>query len=98
MGKKDLSKRKIWQDYSGANATKAEHNFYNVFKNEFKDTNYDIIPKPKDFTKIYIDVKLDSNVEKEIYNPIEKIKKHGISPDYKIINKKNNKILNINRR
>jgi hypothetical protein len=93
MAKKDLSKRRIWQDYSGANATRAEHNFYDVFKNAFKNTNYEIVPKPKDFTKIYIDVKLEPETQKQIYNPTEKINKHGISPDYKIINKKNNKIL-----
>jgi hypothetical protein len=93
MAKKDLSKRKIWQDYSGKNAAKAERDFYNTFKNEFKNTNYEIIPKPKDFSKIYIDVKLDPNVEEEIYHPTEKINRHGISPDYKIINKSNEKTL-----
>ena len=95
MAKKDLSKRKIWQDYSGRNSAKAEHDFYNVFKNEFKNTNYEIVPKPNDFSKIYIDVKLDPNVEEEIYHPTEKINRHGISPDYKIINKSNQKTLYI---
>ena len=86
MAKKDLSKRKIWQDYSGANATTAERNFYSVFKNIFKDTIYMIEAKPKVFSEIYVNIPLDKKTITEIYNPKLKIKKHGISPDYVITN------------
>jgi hypothetical protein len=87
MGSKDLSKRDTWQDYSGANAGVAEKSFYEVFKELFKGTNFRIRPKPQEFKNIYLDVELDEKVLEQIYNVSkEKIKKHGIAPDYAIDN------------
>lgn len=87
MGSKDLRKRDTWQDYSGANASVAEKSFYGVFKELFKDTNFRVRSKPQEFKNIYLDVELSEKVLKQIYNvPKEKIKKHGIAPDYAIDN------------
>jgi len=87
MGSKDLRLRETWQDYSGANAGIAEKSFYEVFKELFKGTNFRIRPKPQEFKNIYLDVELDEKVLNQIYNVSkEKIKKHGIAPDYAIDN------------
>ena len=93
MGKKALSKRDTWQDYSGQNASKAESVFFKTFKEEFKKTDYSIISKPQNFNKIYVDIKLDSHTLSEIYCPTEPIKRHGIFPDYCLKNNKTKKIL-----
>jgi hypothetical protein len=93
MGKKALSKRDTWQDYSGKNASKAESAFFTTFKEEFKNTNYSIISKPQSFQKIYVDINLDTQTLSEIYCPKEAINRHGIFPDYCLKNNKNNKIL-----
>jgi len=96
MGSKELRKRNIWQDVSGANATIAEKSFYEVFKEYFEGTNFRIRNKPKDFKNIYLDVELDEKVLAEIYNvPKEKIKKHGIEPDYAIDNTNTKKTIYI---
>ena len=87
MGTDALRLRETWQDYSGANAGIAEKSFYEVFKELFIGTNFRIRPKPQDFKNIYLDVELDEKVLKQIYNvPKDKIKKHGIAPDYAIDN------------
>ncbi len=87
MGSKELRKRNIWQDGSGTNAGIAEKSFYEVFKELFKGTNFRIRPKPQEFKNVYLDVELDKKVLEEIYNVSkEKIKKHGIIPDYAIDN------------
>ncbi len=93
MGKKALSKRDTWQDYSGQNASKAESVFFKTFKEEFMNTDYSIISKPQNFNKIYVDIKLDSHTLSEIYCPTEPIKRHGIFPDYCLKNNKTKKIL-----
>jgi hypothetical protein len=87
VGTKALRLRDTWQDYSGANAGVAEKSFYEVFKELFKGTNFRIRPKPQEFKNIYLDVELNYEVLKQIYNvPKSKIKKHGIAPDYAIDN------------
>ena len=48
MGTNELRKRKVWQDLSGSKASKAEFDFYNVFKIVFEETNFVIRPKPKE--------------------------------------------------
>jgi hypothetical protein len=93
MGSNDLSKRDIWQDYSGANAGIAEKNFFDVFRKEFQDTDFAIRSKPNEFNKIYVDVELGDDVLSEIYTPDKEIKKHGITPDYAIENTKIKKTL-----
>jgi len=93
MGTKELRKRDIWQDYSGKNAGQAEQDFYDVFSKEFKGTDFTIHAKPQEFRKIYVDVKLSKKVLSEIYTPDIEIKKHGISPDYVIVNNKTKKRL-----
>ena len=93
MGTKELRLRETWQDYSGRNATIAEHSFFEVFLEEFKGTDFRIRPKPNEFNKIYVDVKLSDDVLKEIYNPTKPIIKHGVSPDYAIDNIKTKKTL-----
>jgi len=86
MGTNELRRRDIWQDYSGQNAVNAEKSFYEVFKEDFEGTNFRIRRNPKEFSNIYLNVKLDKNVLAQIYNVSkEKIKKHGVSPDYSYI-------------
>lgn len=88
MGKKELSKRAIWQDVSGGKAGVAEKNFYDVFLRHFGSTNFQIRKKPKEFKNIYFDVKLSKNVLAEIYTPSVKKWIHGVKPDYAIDNTK----------
>ena len=93
MGSNDLSKRDTWQDYSGENAGIAEKNFFDVFRKEFKGTDFTIQAKPQVFNKIYVKVELSEDVLSEIYTPDKEITKHGITPDYAITNTKINKTL-----
>lgn len=95
MGKEELREREIWQDASGAKAAVAEHSFYEVFLKEFKDTDFKIREKPKELRNIYLDVELSDEVLAEIYTPGEKIKRHGVSPDYAIDNIRTDKTLYI---
>lgn len=95
MGTKELRKRATWQDYSGHNAGAAERNFYDVFRQEFKNTDFKIRPNPKEFKTIYVKVKLSKEELAEIYTPDEEIKTHGITPDYAIDNNKIGKTLYI---
>lgn len=92
MGKKELEKRKNWQEKSGKKAVKAELNFNDVFKQEFINSTFELIRHPKDFIDIYEDVKLDTKTLDAIYNPNESWH-HGIKPDYGIYNKKTGKTL-----
>lgn len=93
MSSKDLRLRETWQDYSGSNAAEAELNFFNVFLEEFEGSNFQIRSKPKEFKKIYVDVKLTYQVLSEIYNPPSGIKTHGISPDFAIDNTESGKTI-----
>jgi hypothetical protein len=92
MGKRELSARKTWQDYSGENAGAAEKGFFAFFQKEFQNTDFQIRPKPREFTNIYNEVVLPDAVMGEIYNPGREYK-HGIIPDYAIDNAKTNKHL-----
>lgn len=95
MGSNANRLRAKWQDYSGKHAGIAEKSFYEVFQILFKDTEYTIISKPKDFTKIYVDVVLSAQEKSEIHNPKVAIKTHGISPDYSIYNQETGKTIYI---
>lgn len=95
MGNEALRNRDTWQDYSGANAGRAEQDFHNVFIIEFQNTNYRIRAKPQEFKNIYVDVELDADVLSSIYTPDIEITKHGISPDYAIDNIRTKKTLYI---
>lgn len=85
--------RKKWQDYSGKNAGKAEKNFFETFKIIFASTDFVIRDRPKDFQNIYVGIKLSDKELSEIYSPLEKIKKHGVFPDYAIDNTKTGKTI-----
>lgn len=93
MGTKELRGRDKWQDVSGAKATIAEYNFYSVFTEAFKGTQFRIKSKPKEFQDIYVNVELSPDVLAEIYTPDEKIKRHGLSPDYAIDNRETKKTI-----
>ena len=93
MGTKELRKRKNWQKQSGKKAGKAEKTFYKVFSQEFKNSDFRIRKKPKEFNNIYFDVKLSEEVLGEIYTPNIKKWIHGIKPDYAIDNIKTKKTL-----
>ena len=93
MGKNELSERGTWQDYSGEHASHAEQNFYRVFKEHFKGTDFKIREKPTEMKNIYVDYPLPEDVETAVYHPAEPILHHGISPDYAIQNFVTNKIL-----
>lgn len=78
---------------SGGKATKAEKTFFEVFEKEFKGSNFKIMPKPKLFNNIYSKIILDEKVLKEIYTPKGETWRHGLLPDYAIMNIKTKKIL-----
>lgn len=86
MGSNENRLRKKWQDYSGKSAGEAEKDFYETFEILFKDTEYRIRSKPKDFSDIYVHIYLDEEELSEIYSPEEIIKRHGVFPDYAIDN------------
>jgi hypothetical protein len=93
MGSKDLRKREIWQDASGPRAGATERNFFEIFLEEFKDSDFEVRPHPKEFNNIYFDVKLNKDVLAAIYKPNLKKWRHGLVPDYAIDNKKTGKTL-----
>ena len=93
MGTNELRKRKIWQDSSGERAGIAEKNFYQVFLQYFKNSDFRIRRGPKEFNNIYFDVNLDKDVLSEIYTPDIKKWRHGVVPDYAIDNIKTKKTL-----
>jgi len=93
MASKDNRLRRKWQDYSGKNAAIAEINFFNVFNIAFEGTQYQIRRSPKEFSNIYVNVKLDKQTIKEIYKPETEITKHGFTPDYAIDNTETNKTI-----
>lgn len=87
MGSLNNRFRRKWQDYSGANATRAEHTFVEVFARLFEGTEYEVVSQPKQFKKIYVDVELSEEELAAIYTPASPITKHGIQPDAAIRNK-----------
>ncbi len=93
MGTDALRGRDIWQDVSGAKAATAEYDFFSVFTEAFKGTEYRIRPKPKEFQNIYVNVELTPEVLAEIYTPDKEIKRHGIWPDYAIDNTETKKTI-----
>ena len=93
MGKEELRLRAIWQDQSGLKAALAEKGFYGAFEFLFRDTEFRIRSKPKEFNNIYTSVVLDAKIQSEIHTPTEAIKRHGISPDYAIDNTETEKTL-----
>ena len=97
MGKKELQSRENWQNISGEKAITAENRFFAVFSEYFKNTlqDFEIIAKPKELNNIYKDIALPQNISSKIYNPPNGYGKHGISPDYAIINTSNGKTLYI---
>jgi hypothetical protein len=92
MGKKELSGRTTWQDYSGEHAGVAEQNFFTLFQEQFKGTDFQIRPKPREFYDIYTKIALGDHILCEIYNPGTTYT-HGIIPDYAIDNVKTDKHL-----
>ena len=87
MGSADNRLRRKWQDYGGHKAANAEYSIYEVFNEVFKDTDYRLVPKPKCFNTLYVNVKLSQDELAAIYTPDDPITKHGIQPDFLIINK-----------
>ncbi|MBA7608988.1 Type-2 restriction enzyme MunI [subsurface metagenome] len=95
MGRDANRLRKKWQDYSGKNAGEAEKDFYEAFEIVFKDTDFKIRAKPKEFINVYLKIELSKQELSEIYTPPEEIKRHGILLDYAIDNVKTNKTIYI---
>jgi len=93
MGTKELRKRKIWQDYSGGKAGTAEKSFYQVFSQNFKNSDFRIRRNPNEFNNIYFNIKISKEVLGEIYTPDIKKWRHGVVPDYAIDNIKTKKTL-----
>lgn len=87
--------RRKWQDYSGKNASIAENTFLECFRTVFEDTEYTIIPKPKEFQNIYVGIELKPEDLAVIYNPKEPITRHGVVPDYAIRNNTTGKTIYI---
>lgn len=92
MGTKELRKRDIWQDSSGGKAGIAERSFYSVFSKEFKNSDFRVRPRPKEFRDIYSKIKLSPEILANIYNPNETWV-HGVIPDFAIDNIKTKKTL-----
>lgn len=95
MGSNALRLRETWQDYSGGKATIAEKSFLEVFQKLFKETEFRIRSKPKEFNDIYFNVQLSKDVLDEIYTPNLKKWRHGVVPDYAIDNLKTKKTIYI---
>jgi len=95
MGSSANRLRKKWQDYSGRNAVAAENDFYTVFEILFEETEYRIRKNPKDFSNIYVNVKLSVRELAEIYTPESPITRHGFFPDYAIDNTETRKTIYI---
>lgn len=93
MGSDANRLRKKWQDYSGEAAAGAEKNFFDVFTEIFKDTEYVIRTQPKEFKKHYVGYPLSEEVTSEIYNPPKKITMHGFAPDFAIDNTETKKTM-----
>ena len=85
MARDELKARAVWQDLSGRKATVAEKTFLKVFLREFKNSDFKIRPRPKEFKNIYNDVELSEEIIASIYNPDETWR-HGILPDFAIDN------------
>ena len=93
MGTKALRGRENWQTKSGEKALIAENEFHGAFLKEFKNSNFRIKSKPKEFRDIYRNVKLEKEVLDQIYSPEQGYGAHGIRPDYAIDNLKTKKTL-----
>jgi len=104
MASNELRKRSNWQAISGAKALGVENLFAKVLQtaldNVYPNTFF-VDQHPKEFGDIYSKYRLSKNVLGKIYNidvnkkkPNGKLKyKWGISMDFAIRNKKNNKVL-----
>ena len=95
MGTKALRGRENWQNEGGQKAIIAENEFHGAFLKKFKNSDYEIRSKPKEFADIYRSVKLKKGVLDEIYSPKGGYGAHGIQPDYAIDNKKTGKTIYI---
>lgn len=93
MGSYNSRFRRKWQDYSGENATFAEHSFIEVFSKVFENTDYEVISQPTIFKDIYVNVELSEEEKRVIYTPNKIITKHGIQPDGAIRNNKTGKTI-----
>lgn len=85
-----LRLRENWQTYSGSLAVEAEQDFETTLRSMFVETPYILQAKPSEFNNIYVDYPLLERDKGKIYNP-GKYSKHGISPDFSIINKSTSK-------
>ena len=94
MGSSENRIRKIWQKYAGLQGLDAEKTFFNAFNDYFANSDFLIEHHPKDFKHIYEDVILPEKQQERIYIPNKKYT-HGLSPDYAIRNKSNNRTLYI---
>ena len=95
MGTDELRKRENWQSESGDRALKAEDIFYNVFKEAFKSSDFEVVVKPTDLNNIYKKIKLDETVLQTIFQPAQDYGKHGVAPDFAIRNNATGKTLYI---
>src|SRR5579871_4731254 len=93
MSSKALRGRDVWQDVSGAKAAVAELDFYSVFVEGFRGTQFRIRSKPSEFANIYLDVQLSPAELAAIYTPPVAISRHGLRPDYAIDNTATGKTL-----
>ncbi len=85
MSSSHLRLRENWQTLSGHFALKAEQDFETLFNGLLLDTDYTIIPNPKDFNNIYYAHPLLDRDKGQIYEP-ERSYRHGFIPDFSITN------------
>lgn len=93
MGSEANRLRSKWQDRTGNLAALAEYEFFNVFNDFFRGTDFIIRKKPNEFKNIYLDYILDDTTLNEIYTPEKPITRHGVTPDFAIDNKVSGKTI-----
>lgn len=91
MKQNKLKYRSSWQRQNQNHIGSLEWNLYNYLNAFLVDTDYQVIFKPQDLRKIYTNVNLNPELEKQIYQPLKPINAHGLVIDYLIINQKTNK-------
>jgi hypothetical protein len=93
VGREHNRQRRLWQDYAGANAARAETDFFSVFRKNFEGTEFQIRARPKEFEKLYVSVPLPKDVLAQIYTPNKPVERHGVFPDYAISHKSSEKTI-----
>lgn len=91
MGSQALRNRINWQTSGGIRAALSEAVFFDIFRNFFADSEFEIISRPAEFKKVYVDYPISNEDRRNIYCPPKPITIHGFVPDYAIVNNETGK-------